>query len=114
MISLLATPLVLGLINLIDAYVDKEKAIYEGDQLYRTEVESGKAEVEAILAQAIESADAKYGETTAGAKQEAGSILTGAMAVAQASLDQGEAESKLTRLQAERLRQAVQQILRGK
>jgi hypothetical protein len=54
-ISLISAPVVLGLINLVDAYVDKQKGIFEGDQLYRTEVESGKAEASAILTRAEES-----------------------------------------------------------
>lgn len=110
-ISLVSAPLLLGLINLVDAYVDKQKGLFEGDQLYRTSVVSGKAEARAISTRGSKSADVIYKERTAGARQEAESVLMGAIGKATQVRLQAKEESEVVRLQAERTRAAVRQFL---
>lgn len=110
-ISLISAPFVLGMINLVDAYVDKQKAMFEGDQLHRTAVESGKAQAKSITSQANKSADTIYNQRTAGARQEAESILMGAIAKARETREQGTAESKVVLLRADQTREAVRQYL---
>jgi hypothetical protein len=110
-ISLISAPVVLGLINLVDAYVDKQKAIFEGDQLYRTEVESGKAEAKAILARAEESGKIKKVQLLDGAEKESTSIGAGAAARAEETNKQALSETEMIREQAKRTKEAVSKYL---
>ena len=110
-VSLLATPIVLGLINLVDAYVDKKKDMFGGDQLYRTAVESGRGQAKEILKQANQSADVIYKERTAGAKTEAENILLGAAKKAAQTRKQGAFDSERERLMAEKTQETVDSFL---
>jgi hypothetical protein len=109
-VSLLATPVVLGLINLVDAYVDKRKAVYEGDQMYRTAVESGRVTADNIRAAAQESGKIIADTLRTTGKKEGESIKRRGAGVAAETVEQGLEESALTRLQAERTRDAVKKF----
>jgi hypothetical protein len=110
-ISLISAPLLLGVISLVDAYVDKQKSIYEGDQIYRLEVESGKLEARDILDAAEQSGSIEKQQLIDGGKKASSSKLTASTVEAGEKVKQALSESEVSREQAKRTRESGNKIL---
>jgi F0F1-type ATP synthase membrane subunit b/b' len=85
--------------------------------MYRSSVESGKAQAKAINEQAEKSADAIYSQRTEGARKVSETIILAAIAKARETRAQGTVESGVSRIMGENTREAVRTFLlqqRGK
>jgi hypothetical protein len=109
-ISLLATPIVLGLINLVDAYTDKQKGFVEGDQLYRVEVETGQIEAKNIVDEAEQSGRITKSQLSESGAKERAQIVAGATEKANETHHQAVAETEVIRRQAAATRGAIPEI----
>jgi hypothetical protein len=100
-ISLLATPLVLGLGNLIDAYADKQQAIISGDKYYARLVGEGEEAKRLAIEGGRNVGKTKKRGIIAAAKASAQESVAGSVGKAEQRELQGISGSELMDLQAE-------------